>query len=362
MFQFYSVITVLYFLHYNVILNAAAVMVEEQLDLAATNNSLLPNSVTNVMNIVSHKIKDSVNNIIDPVWKELLLTVSREFTRFALRLEFFTIAAGGHLTMPVPEEQADNEFHEIAVAVTELWLKLNTMERVEEIITNATKEVLKDSEDTLLDLNQNEIRKMTKTLKLMFERINTTMCEDPELYPKYLGIKKMIKKSSTLNASEHVTYLKEKPRSMAEEYKIFKNWFAIPRIKKFLVNKMFLMRCTKYSNLNLNTDEQNHYILGRALITLARESTRRKRVQRTYYEAIKKTSQKLVSNIQNEHVYNGFLGELTKYSDKILILLFNELEKQINKDPAMTATFQVIKQQIIKDCRTNTYQIDYWPL
>lgn len=355
-------ITVLYFFYYYAIFNAAAVIVGEQLDLSATNNSLLPNSVTNMMSIVSHKIKDSVNNIVDPVWKELLLTVSREFTRFALRLEFFTIAAGGHLTVLVPEEHADKEFHEIALAVTELWLKLNTMERVEEIITNATREVLKDSEDILLDLNQNEIRKMTKTLKLMFERINMTVCEDPELYPKYLGIRKMIKKSSTFNASGQVTYLKEKPRSMAEEYKIFKNWFAIPRIKKLLVNKMFLMRCTKYSNLNLNTDEQNDYILGRALITLARESTRRKQVQRIYYEAIRKTSQKLVPNIQNEHTYNGFLGELTKYSDKILILLFNELENQINKDPAMTALLELIKQQIIKDGYRNTYKVDYWPL
>lgn len=362
MFKCGWLITVLCFFHRNVAVAPAAPIATPGFQLPDVNNStLLANSFANsIMNSLSRTISNTMKRIADPVMKEMLVTVSREFTRFALRLEFFTIAAGSHLAVPEPAGNVDMKYHKIAAATVELWLRLNTMERVEEILTNATSEALKSANDVMSDPKYSETDKMRTTLKFVFERVDAMLREDQELHPKYLGIRKRVMKSFSL--SGHKMYIKQKPKSTEEENKVFEEWFSIPKIKKLLVNKMFLMQCMKRFTSNSSRDEYERYVLGRALVALSKEATKRKRVQTGYYKAVRKTAAKLMPYVENERVYSGFLGELSKYANDIVITLFSKLEKHFKKDTVIKADLKAMKQRVRASDDWHAYHIDYWPL
>ena len=322
-----------------------------------------------VSGAVSEAVKNAVNKIADPVVKELLVTMSREFARFSLRLEFFTMATGNHLNIPIPTDgtDLDLEYHEIATAATFFWQRLSFMEVVEEAITNATVEVIQSADDLLEDLSVKNETKMHTILKQVVQHVNLTLSQDPDLQKHYHSLKKKLGAFFRVNRHEMTPDLRRTLTLPPDFYR----WFSIPLIKRYVINKIFLIHCMhhQFSAFHKSASDERH-LLARSLIRLSKDRRKRVKVQKLYYESLRATADALVSNMTKEadggrdgSAHGGFLDELAKYSDGITSYLFFVLNDKIKSDPVLKRDVENAQAVIKRNKNAFTsHRIDYWPL
>lgn len=273
-----------------------------------------------------------------------------------LRLEFFTIASGDHLGL-VPVEQEPNvdaEHHNIAMAISDLWLKLPTMVQIEEIIKNVTAELVKT-------FDPKEPCTRTNIMKLFFDIMEAKLAANPQLYVAYREAKFNTENRNKIDG--HKTYFVSTV-SKQEEKEIFTQWFMRPRIRRFLVNKLFLQESANRSDLQTDSNEYERYILARSILELSKNTNFTDEVQRIYDEVISEIADHFAPHNHRFKSPACFFGEFNsgEFANKTAPVLFQKLADKL--DSRMNIQFKEMKMNIRerRSLLERTISVDYWPV
>lgn len=269
------------------------------------NEAIRFNQPYHFQSIVSELLTDI---LIDPLTKII--------TMIGLYLEVFSVASGVHTIVfdKTTTSVSDREQQLIAIASTNLWLKLPMMEKLNDIFTESCISIIPSTANTSIS---------AAAIQKMFEKIEKTILANDSLAPSYKKEKTIAEKLS-LPALANGT---GNPDFVYEKYPLF---------REFMVRRQILEHLSAYNPKLNDTSEFQRHVLSQAVLQLSK-TAKGDRVQQIFDDAVRITVNKLDPTVK-----------LTKDIRVIDGILFSTLDEKFNTTSDLESEFSEIKKGLIK--------------
>lgn len=269
-----------------------------------------------------------------------------------LRLEIFTIASGNHFTIPPSDTKLDEDLHRGAQALTRLWTRLATMERMDTIINNATVEVASHTTEDFPD---------QKIVQALLKNIEQRLKDEPSMYHDYWTFKNTTS-ASVLHSCKLFFKVEEFNDDQHEE--VFMNWVAQATMKKYFVNKLFLQQSVR----GKDTQELNYFRIAKSLMRLAQNENWTSIVQQIYDETIDEVAKDFSvmdhPYESNSRIFKNYGYELRV--DRTTLKLFDRLIEKCQTFPELNDHLRMIEEKFSNeknlDDQKNKRVINLFPL
>lgn len=247
-----------------------------------------------------------------------------------LRLEMFTIGSGNHFTIPPLDANLDEDLHRGAQALARLWTRLATMERMDNIINNATVEVALHSAEDFPD---------QKIVEALFKSIEQRLKAEPNMYHQYWAFK------NTTSAVRHSCKLFFKVEDFNDEQyeEAFMDWIVQPTMKKYFVNKLFLQQSVRGKSFR----DVEYFKMAKSLMRLAQNENWTSTAQRIYDETVDEIAEDF-SVMEHPYESNSRIFKNYGYElrvDRTTSKLFDRLREKCRTFPQLNDHLQVIKEK-----------------
>ncbi len=279
------------------------------------------------------RIRKRVSSFFDPLWKwfgnlfDKTVHPLKAIGGLMLRIELVAISLQEHIAFPEPKSEEDKREHAIAKSLTTLWQKLETMEKIDDILMNVTEECA-----------QSTIVEYENVTKIMFEKIEKILKEEPELYVKFYQLKTKIEQDLANSTHGNLNLSKKMDDDEKKAFQEFINEFLV---KKLVANKRFLLSSKKWKDLRdkKNKKVRDNYVLARSILKVAKNSETLGKLQSIYDEVIADTakSMDLPDNLQNG-----------------VFLLFAELRIKIDQNPSLKSEIDLAAKDVISKTDENS--------
>ncbi|XKL64288.1 hypothetical protein PGB90_004374 [Kerria lacca] len=239
-----------------------------------------------------------------------------------LQMEFFTIAAGNSLAFAetIPSNVIEEQY-KTARSISELWLRLSTMVKINETIEYATKEAA--AEFTAL-------KNYPYVMQSVFEKIEKKLKEDEELYVKYVDIRNKIEIKKS-NAERKVYFWKSINSNVTVNTEMVYHWLNQSLMKKFGVNGDFLYYCKAPTNPVTEPEEAEYFLLAGFVLTMLRNSNITTIIENIYEAAVNET-------VNDIHVKSNL--------NKAKLILFTKLNEKLKNIPELYSELETVKRNV----------------
>lgn len=291
---------------------------------------------------------DYLTSIFKPVYNKLLLLYYQEIMSLIIWIEFYTVATGDHfgrLNSNV-NTSTDRELHITAMAITEFWLKLPTLEKTHIALAEATMEVAELVGGTIMN-GEPVQTSADDILPLVLKTVEAKLQNDVDLYRKYEQVKSNIAKERLNVTCMHRTYFRKSRMSRRNEMHLFKEWFSHPKIRNFILHKVFVHQYLKPVPLK-DSEEYESTVTAKAIVQLSKIHNVTDKVNKIYNDTVFEiTSQFTPSNFPlgtNTTALGGFNPQM--YVNKTVPLLFEKLEKKFKENPLLYLELLTVKKSV----------------
>lgn len=290
-----------------------------------------------------------VSSILRPMFNKFLLLFYRQLMSMMIWMEFYTIATGDHFGMinSNMNASADWQMHRTTMAVSELWLTLQAMEKVQAAIGEATIEVAELVGYVILKDEPVDKTVVPDIIPMVLEKIELKLRADPELYQQYVKVKSSIPDERS-NKTEHITYFTGNQMTPKQEKKTYNKWYSHSQIRKFIVNKLFVQYCLKPVPMT-EGEEHERVVLAKAVVQLSKVQNKTDEVNRIYMETIAEIASQFDPSKYPFNVSSYPLGGFnpTLYANKTIPVLFEKLGQKFAQDNILNFELLTMKKSVI---------------
>lgn len=319
-------------------------MFQRKIILATVTLCVLRNSVASTVLLFpdNNEVKES-SNIIDDlatVFQNTDRTLGNEspadvlLKLILLIMDVFTTASGSYLIQPdannFPSETEQQQV--IAVASTNLWMKLPLTILMEEVFFNA-------SQITLAPILQGASNRIENIHNDLFNNIEVQIKANSSLYKTYTREKHRVEELDlpAVASKGVIDFRNIVPIYAFQKLILMLNEF--PRLQYFMVHAQFASYArgaSLMSHLNA-TMQKRYYAVAQSIVLLASDTEIGQKVQEQYEKALRKTVETVKRQWRN--------GEDVLDADQIL---FPEIEKVFKWEPRVDAALSRMMEDLDK--------------
>ncbi len=245
---------------------------------------------------------------------------------YHLLTEHYVLATGNEFYGLSGVDAVNDEQHAQARALVALSEKLHAVRKVNSAVHEATlyaAEQVKNSGD------------IKNAMAVVYEKAESLLKNDPELFNEYNGLKVEAKKQVT--GAGHKVFYGLVPATLEEAKKVIYESVNLPLSKEALANAAFFNQTQRRGA----AVDKETLTLAKAALKLANNPQKRNAIEAVYEASLHETAKNA-----KDITYDGTEHHFEDYVTNLVAELAKTLEAKVKSDPSLSADFQAAKQEV----------------
>lgn len=245
-------------------------------------------------------IVQSMFQLSRSIFTRIFSDVITVFFSAMLRLEFYSMAAGSHITFPeMASSKLEQEHRIIAIATHKLTLNLKYVEQIHNILTKVSDKTVNETFKTGV---------IEESMEIFYSKLDSQIKEDKHLSKDYIA-EKMLAEQQTYPPMRKLI---KKFNDTFFDYTELRKLLSEPVLLSTIVTKLFMQTASKHLSLLFSKDEFDRYTTARWML----QYNNIDQVDKIYKEAVETTTQLINPDY---------------HADEIVHILFKHLNALIEK-------------------------------